>query len=88
MKTMFLQEQSYTAVDTLAQSFNDKWEGAASFEEASAFVQMMASNDLIFVVLGVSLIIWFVLLFFMVRVDRKVTRLENELDSREDRHET
>jgi hypothetical protein len=36
----------------------------------------MASHDLIFIVLGVSLIIWFVLLFFIIRTDRKVSQLE------------
>lgn len=83
MTTEFIQEQSSVNVDTLTQSYGDKWEAAENFEEASGFVQMLASNDLIFVVLGVSLIIWFVLLFFMVRVDRKVSRLEKELNNEE-----
>ncbi|MEX0994673.1 MAG: CcmD family protein [Balneolaceae bacterium] len=83
MTTNFIQEQSDAAVDTLTRAYGDKWEAASNFEEASGFVQMLASNDLIFVVLGVSLIIWFVLLFFMVRVDRKVSRLEKELNNKE-----
>jgi CcmD family protein len=33
---------------------------------------------LIFIVLGVTLIIWLILLFFIIRVDRKVAQLEKE----------
>lgn len=83
MTTNFIQEQSSSRVDTLTQTYGDTWEAASNFEEASGFVQMLASNDLIFVVLGVSLIIWFVLLFFMIRVDRNISRLEEELNNKE-----
>lgn len=74
------QEVLRADVDTLTRSYADQWGALEQMEEASWFVQMMASNDLIFVVLGVSLIIWFVLLFFLVRVDRKVARLEEEVN--------
>ena len=69
-----------SAVDTLTSSYSDRWEGVENTEQTSAFVQFMSSNDLIFVVLGVSLIIWFILLFFIVRVDKKVTKLEDSID--------
>jgi hypothetical protein len=82
MTRNFTQEAENSAVDTLSQAYSDRWDGVQGTEEASAFVQFMSSNDLIFVVLGVSLIIWFVLLFFMIRVDRKVTRLEQEIDEK------
>lgn len=72
--------QQNAPVDTLTQSYSDQWEAMESLDQASPFVQFMGSNDLIFVVLGVSLIIWFVLLFYLMRVDRKLTRLEDELD--------
>jgi CcmD family protein len=75
-----VQEDTTAVVDTLSKSYSSKWEAASGFEEASPLMQMMASNDLIFIVLGVSLIIWLVLLFFMIRIDRKVGRLENELE--------
>jgi hypothetical protein len=84
MTLNFIQEPTNTDVDTLTKSFSDQWGAMEQMEEASAFVQMMASNDLIFVVLGVSLIIWFILLFFMVRVDRKVSKLEEEINSKEE----
>ena len=65
--------------DTLTQSYSDKWQGAADPEATSAFVSFMSSNDLIFVVLGVTLIIWFVLLFFLIRLDKKVSEIEKEI---------
>ncbi|MEX0610118.1 MAG: CcmD family protein [Balneolaceae bacterium] len=76
-----MQEDSLAAVDTLTQTYSDKWSGAAGGEEVGAFVQFMSSNDLIFVVLGVSLIIWAVLLFFLIRVDKKVSELEDQIKS-------
>jgi hypothetical protein len=80
MSNDFTQEARTVAVDTLTQSYSDRWEGVEGAEQASAFIQFMASNDLIYVVLGVSLIIWFVLLFFMIRVDRNVSRLEEAIE--------
>jgi hypothetical protein len=61
--------------DTLTQAYSDKWEGAES--SSNAFIQFMNSNDLSFVVLGVSLIIWFVLIAFLYSVDRSLKRLES-----------
>jgi hypothetical protein len=79
MTTEYIQESSSSAVDTLTSSYSDQWAGAGA-EESSAFIQMMASNDLIFVVLGVSLIIWFVLLFYLIKIDRNVAKLEESLN--------
>lgn len=74
-----IQESVQTDVDTLSSSYAGKWEGVEGMDQSGGFIQFMASNDLIFVVLGVSLIIWFVLLFFMIRVDKKVSRLERSV---------
>ena len=79
-----IQDSTIAAVDTLTTSYSDKWEGVEGIEQSSGFIQMMASNDLIFVVLGVSLIIWFVLLFYLIRVDRKVSKLEDSLKEETD----
>lgn len=75
-----MQNQTSITVDTLSQSYADKWSGA-EMEQTNAFIQFMYSNDLIFVVLGVTLIIWFTLLFFIFRVDKKVRALEDQLNS-------
>lgn len=74
-----IQDSTKAAVDTLTSSYSGKWEGIEGIEQSSGFIQLMASNDLIFVVLGVSLIIWFVLLFYLIRVDRNVSKLEESL---------
>lgn len=60
--------------------YYDQWDGISEPEYSSSIMQFMASNDLIFVVLGVSLIIWFTLLFFLYRLDRKVSQLEKQLE--------
>jgi len=80
MNLISIKELQETTVDTLTSSYSDKWVGVENTEQTSAFIQFMSSNDLIFVVLGVSLIIWFVLLFFMITVDRKVSKLEKILE--------
>jgi len=80
---LFKQETAAAAVDTLTKSYSDRWEGLEGIEQSSYFVQMMASNDLIFVVLGVSLIIWFVLLFYMIKIDRNLSKLEKTLKKEE-----
>lgn len=79
-----MQEDSLAAVDTLTQAYTDQWAGSNGAEEAGAFIQFMSSNELIFVVLGVSLIIWLVLLFFLFRVDRKVSNLEEQIQSKKE----
>ncbi len=75
-----VQEDTVAAVDTLTKSYSQKWDAASGLEHASPMIKAVASNDLIFIVLGVSLIIWFVLLFFIIRVDKKVGKLEEEIE--------
>lgn len=74
------QDTLKTVADTLTQVYSNKWSGEEA-EQTNAFIHFMYSNDLIFVVLGVTLIIWLVLLFFLFKVDRKVTKLEHQLNS-------
>lgn len=81
MKLSLVQELSQANVDSVSNRYSERWEGLEGIEESSSFIQFMGSNDLIFVVLGVSLIIWFVLIFFMVKVDRNVSKLEKKIES-------
>ncbi|MGD8427828.1 MAG: hypothetical protein PVH63_09350 [Balneolaceae bacterium] len=74
------QEDTTAAVDTLTKSYSQKWEAASNLQHANPVIKAASSHDLIFIVLGVSLIIWFVLLFFIIRLDKKVGKLENEID--------
>jgi len=77
-----MMNSSMQQVDTLTASYGDKWDGVTAttgdptLETESAFVQMMSSNDLWPVVLGVSLIIWFILLFFVLRLERRLQQAE------------
>jgi hypothetical protein len=82
MKFMnLIQDSSSASVDTLTQSYSDKWEGTQGIEQSSDFLQFMASGDLIFIVLGVSLIIWFVLLFYIIKVDLSLSKIEESINS-------
>lgn len=77
-----VQEDTLSSVgklDTLTETYSQKWGAAGELENASVFVQAAASHDLIFIVLGVSLIIWFILLYFIIRLDKKVSKLENNV---------
>ena len=44
--------------------------------------QVMLSQDKLFVVMAVVLLIWFGLIFFIFRTDRKLGRLERTLEKR------
>lgn len=80
MKFKTVKDLQETSVDTLSSSYGDQWTALENADQSSGFIQFMMSNDLIFVVLGVSLLIWFVLLFFMINVDRKISKLEKEIE--------
>lgn len=77
----FAQHDTAAAVDTLTKAFENKWHAASEMSSSNAIIQAMGSHNLIFIVLGVTLIIWFVLLFFIIRVDRKVTTLEKKQET-------
>lgn len=74
------QEDTVAAVDTLTESYSQKWDAAQELSQSSGFIQAAASYDLIFIVLAVSLIIWFILLFFIIRLDKKVSKLEEQVE--------
>lgn len=75
-----VQDDTAAVVDTLTKTYSQKWDAASGLDHASPMIQAAASYDLIFIVLGVSLIIWLVLLFFIIRVDKKVGKLEKEIE--------
>ena len=67
-----------TLSDTLSSAYAESWQGADGFEGGNVIMQAMASNNLIFVVLSVSLIIWFVLITYLIRLEKKLDRLEKQ----------
>ncbi len=76
--SFFLQQDTAQAVDTLSKAADPKWKALSQMSQSTTIIQDMASHNLIFIVLGVTLIIWLILLFFIIRVDRKVAQLEKE----------
>lgn len=76
-----MQDDSLAVVDTLTKAYSDNWSGVSGAENAGTFIHFMSSHELIYVVLGVTLIIWSVLLFFLFRVDKKVSKLEEQIQS-------
>lgn len=76
---VFLFSLLFVQSDTLTQAYSDKWDGPMADE--SAFLSLMSSNDMIFVVLGVSLIIWFTLLGYLFITERRLARLEKQFEN-------
>ncbi|GEM_PF-466794 len=77
--SMFQDSTDVAPMDTLSEAYSDKWISAANQGEGF-FASFMSSNNLIFVVLGVTLIIWTVLIVYLTRVDKKISLLENQLN--------
>jgi hypothetical protein len=77
--SMFQDSTKVTPMDTLSVAYSDKWMAAANQGEGF-FMSFMSSNNLIFVVLGVTLIIWTVLIVYLSRVDKTISKLENQLN--------
>ena len=64
-------------------AYDSVWANAdVPVQAVSGLDQVMLSNDKLFVVLAVALIIWFGLVFFVFRTDRKLDRLERTLNER------
>lgn len=49
-------------------------------KQAEGFEAVMVADGKIYVVLAVVLIIWFGLLYFLVRTDRRIAQLERQVD--------
>ena len=68
---------------TQATAFDSIWANPdVPVQTLSWLDQLMLSQDKLFVVLAVVLIIWFGLVFFVFRTDRKLHRLERTLEER------
>jgi len=72
---------SVTTSETVSTAFDSIWTGSnAASAPTSAFEQVMLSNDKIYVVLVVVLIIWFGVMLFIYRTDRKLVSLERSME--------
>lgn len=81
MVISLIQQHTAASVDTLQKAYASKWHAASNMSSSSAIIQDMASHNLIFIVLGVTLVIWFILLFFIIRLDKKVGTLEKNMNN-------
>ena len=79
VSNMFQDSTGIIPIDTLSKAYSDKWITTVNQGEG-LFASFMSSNNLIFVVLGVTLIIWTVLIVYLTRVDKRITMLENQLN--------
>lgn len=70
---LFLQQS-----DTLSKAYDAKWEASEGFGQDSAIIQWFSSNDLVFVVGAVSLIIWVGILYYLIRIEKKLKVLEQD----------
>jgi len=64
--------------DTLSQVYDSKWEASEGFEQDSSIIQWFSSNELVFVVGAVSLIIWIGILYYLIRIEKKLSLLEKD----------
>lgn len=64
--------------DTLSTAYQDKWQASNDLSTDNAFIQWMASNELIYVVGAVSLIIWIGILYYLLRIEKSLRLLETK----------
>ncbi len=84
-----MEELQQAATDTLRSSesistaFDSIWAGAnIPTQPPSILEQIMLSHDKLYVVLAVVLIIWFGVIFFLYRTDRRLSSLERRMGDR------
>ncbi len=71
--------QEDTAQAGQATSYDSVWAEVPT-QPQGGLERVMLSDEKIFVVLAVVLIIWFGLALFLLRTDRKIDRLERQVD--------
>ena len=83
MNPATIAQQDTTQVQTgMTTAYDSVWaDPTIPTQSASGFEQVMLSHDKLYVVLGVVLLIWFGLIFFILYTDRKLSRLERKLDA-------
>lgn len=61
-------------------AYDSTWTERPDTQPAEGLERIMLADQKIYVVLAVVLLIWFGLLFLLVRTDRKIDRLERRLE--------
>ncbi|GMQ81923.1 MAG: hypothetical protein BMS9Abin05_1360 [Rhodothermia bacterium] len=76
-------QDSLRASQSVSTPFDSIWtRGDVPTVAPSGLEQIMLSNDKIFVVLAVVLLIWIGLIFFVYRTDRRLSQVERSLEDR------
>ncbi|MCZ6757566.1 MAG: hypothetical protein O7C39_04710 [Bacteroidetes bacterium] len=76
-------QDSLRAKESISTPFDSIWTGAdVPTVDPSALEQVMLSNDKLYVVLAVVLLIWFGFIFFVYRTDRRLSQVERTLEDR------
>lgn len=78
MIMLFLFFLFFQQSDTLSKAYDAKWEASEGFGQDSSVIQWFSSNDLVFVVGAVSLIIWVGILYYLIRIEKKLKVLEQD----------
>lgn len=74
---------SLLAAQDAATAFDSIWANTdVPSYTPTGFEAFMLSQDKIFVVLGIVLLIWFGIIFLLLRTDRKLDRLEQAVEDR------
>lgn len=63
-------------------AFDSIWGGGIPTQAPSPLEEVMLSNDKLYVVLAVVLIIWIGITIFLLRTDRQIDQLERLVDDR------
>ncbi len=76
-------QDSLRAKESISTPFDSIWTGVdVPTVDPSALEQVMLSNDKLYVVLAVVLLIWFGFIFFVYRTDRRLSQVERTLEDR------
>lgn len=75
LRDSLVQQGEATAYDTV-------WSAGQQLHESGTFERLMLADDKLYVVLAVVLIIWFGLIFMILKTDRKIRTLERTLETR------
>lgn len=66
--------------DTLSNVYGTKWDGSESVTESNTLISLLASGNLAYVVFGVILIIFIAISIYLLKMDKKLDKLEKELN--------
>lgn len=77
----FLQDSTATGVGETT-AYDSVWaHTSVPVQQPTGIEQVMLSEDKLYVVLAVVLIIWFGIVYFLFRTDRKIAQLERSVEN-------